>query len=205
MSTTLRRACAFSAMIGLLVAGSTSTAHAKDTTSGNKLQCFDTTTEGYPADPPSTCELDGARGATLTNPAGTYSGVYVLKTNIGGKTLANINKLSFSYAGDDPAGALRITIPVDTTGDGMYDDYVSAGADNCNDGAGNVDVINDETCLVGFNAGVTYPNWAALVAANPTVTVATDALPFVIADQEGTWTVSNVSIGRGPANARTSS
>ena len=143
--------------------------------------------------------LDRSGGATLHNPAGTYSGVYVLNTNIAGKTLSEINKLGFTYAGDDPAGALRITVPVDTTGDGAWDDFVSAGADNCNDGAGNVNVITDATCLVGFNGGTYYANWAALVAANPTVTVATDALPFVIADQEGDWTVSNVSIGRAGA------
>lgn len=204
MSTTFRRASVALATVGCLLAAGAGTAQAQGSTSGNKLQCFDTTSEGYPADPASTCVLDGGRGATLTNPAGTYSGVYVLKTNIDGKRLATVNKLSFSYAGDDPAGALRITIPVDVDGDGMWDDFVSAGADNCNDGEGNVDVINDETCLVGFNSGTYYASWAELVAANPTVTVATDASPFVIADQEGTWTVSNVSIGRGAASARTS-
>ena len=38
-----------------------------------------------------------------------------------------------------------------------------------------------------------YPNWAAFVAAHPTWHVG--ATPFVIADDAGLWTVSNVHLG----------
>ena len=47
-----------------------------------------------------------------------------------------------------------------------------------------------------------FTNWAALVAAHPTWKVATDALPFVIAERTPSeepafWTVSNVTLGKG--------
>jgi hypothetical protein len=46
-----------------------------------------------------------------------------------------------------------------------------------------------------------YANWDAFVAAFPTATVGADALPFIIADDAGSWTVSDVQLGKGPAKA----
>ncbi len=46
-----------------------------------------------------------------------------------------------------------------------------------------------------------YANWDAFVAAFPTATVGADALPFIIADDHGSWTVSDVQLGKGPAKA----
>jgi hypothetical protein len=167
-------------------------------TAGNKLQCFDGTQDGYAG----TCTLDGG-SATLTNPVGGYSGVYVARTNLAGKRLADVNQLAFAYRGDTSGGSPRVTFPADVDGDGTWDDFVSADAVTCNDGAGHVDVINDADCAISFNggSGAAAIGWPAFVAANPNVRVATDALPFVIADQPGTVTVSDVRLGRGPARA----
>jgi hypothetical protein len=175
----------------------------KATTSGNKLQCFDGASEGYGN---GVCSLRANGTATLTNPAaGDYSGVYVLNNNVAGKRLADINQLGFSFTGDSTGGSPRITFPVDIDGDGAWDDFVSADALGCSDGAGNVDVINDTTCLVSFNggSGPAANSWAEFVALNPTVRVSNDGqVPFVIADQAGSYQVSNVRIGRSTAKTR---
>jgi hypothetical protein len=173
----------------------------RSATAGNKLLCFDGASEGAGN---GVCVLGAGGSATLTNPAaGDYAGVYVANTNLDGKSIADINQLSFTYSGATSGGSPRITFPIDLDGDGLWDDFVSADAVTCTDGtatAGTVDVINDPTCLVSLNAGPSYASWAAFVAAYPDATVATDALPFVIADQPGTVNVSDVRIGRGPAH-----
>ncbi len=173
-------------------------------TNGNKLQCFSGTTDldiyG------GTCTLSSDGTATLNNSGGDtdgeYSGVYLSNSNLDGKLLSEINKLSFTYTGEATAGSPRLTFPLDKDGDGVTDVYASVGAYYCNDGAGLVDVLNDPTCTIYLNDGSAGPwaNWAELIAANPTWKVA-KALPFIIADDAGTWTVSNVQLGKGPAKA----
>ena len=69
---------------------------------------------------------------------------------------------------------------------------------------GVVDVVNDPNCGLYYQGVLFSPNWAALVAANPGYRVATDALPFIVAervpaDAAQTWTVSNVKLGKGGA------
>lgn len=172
-------------------------------TAGNKLLCFDGVSEGYGN---GVCVL-GTNGASLYNAAaGDYSGVYIANSNLEGKNVKSINKLSFSYTSSTGAvgGSPRITFPVDVNGDGLWDDFVSADAVNCTNGnafGGTVDMINDPTCLVSFNGGASYANWAAFVAANPKATVATNAISFIIADQVGSYTISNVQLGKGPAKS----
>ncbi|MEO5575974.1 MAG: hypothetical protein ABIR67_11070 [Gaiellaceae bacterium] len=71
----------------------------------------------------------------------------------------------------------------------------------CNDGsstAGTLDAINDSTCSVSYAGQADSPNWAAFVAANPAYRVASDALAFVIVDQPGDFTITNVQLGKGP-------
>ena len=66
-----------------------------------------------------------------------------------------------------------------------------------------MDAINDPTCTIFVGNQIAgYDNWAAFVAANPTYKIVPDgAVPFVIADDRGSWTVSNVRLGKGPARA----
>ena len=178
----------------------------------NKLQCFDGTTDTANADPAGSygpyggiCTLTskGAKGpATLDNTvlvgSGDYAGVYVFNSNLNGKPIGQIDHLSFIYIGTPTNGSPRITLPIDTTGDGVLDDYLSISAYWCNDGAGLVDAIHDSTCIIFLNSNGTTPvgqNWAEMVAAHPTWTITNDSA-FVIADDPGIWTVYNVTLGK---------
>ena len=182
-------------------------ANETSTTAGNKLQCFDGTTDGGFN---GVCTLI-ENGAILdTNdgdldPNNNYAGVYILNSNLGGKLLSDVNKLSFSYDGSDVAGGSpRLSIPIDTNNDGSWDDFAFIDTIGCNDGSaedGTLDAINDPTCTVWF-ASTSYDNWAAFVTANPTYRVADDALSFVIVDQPGTFAITNVQLGKGPAKSR---
>ena len=169
-------------------------------TVANQLTCFDGTTDGGSY---GLCKLTKYGLATLdnetndvtvtTNPYDQYSGVYVKNSNLVGKAIGTINQLGFRYTGDAATGgAPRISLGVDTNGDAKYDVFAFLSAFHCNDGAGNVDVINDPTCTI-FIGDKVYANWAKMVAAHPEYRVG--YTPFIIADERGTWTVSNVKLG----------
>jgi hypothetical protein len=169
----------------------------------SKLLCFDGTTDT------ANGQTGGAvyggvctsttNGAILDNSmpvgSGDYSGVYYKTSSLSGKLLGDVTQLSFNYTGIATAGSPRISLPIDVTGDGTTDFYAFIGAFYCNDGAGLVDPIHDSTCTIFYTGGPVsgYPNWAAFVAAHPTWHVG--ATPFVIADDAGYWTVSNVHLG----------
>jgi hypothetical protein len=169
----------------------------------SQLLCFDGTTDTANGDTGGAvyggvCTRT-SNGATLNNliagPDGTYSGVYYQTSSLAGKLLGEVTQLSFDYTGVPTAGSPRISLPIDVTGDGSTDFYAFISAFHCNDGLGTVDPINDPTCTIFHTGGPVsgYPNWAAFVAANPTWHVG--AIPFVIADDVGFWTVSNVHLG----------
>jgi hypothetical protein len=170
----------------------------------NKIQCFE--------DGTGDCTLtsNGAKGSatlTVTGATGTGdAGVYYLGYNnsIYSVPLANVTQLSFNYTGTATGGAPRFSIPIDqdnnsSTGNPSLgagtEGFAFVGAALCNDGAGFVDVVNDPTCDVNY-LGVDYPNWAAFTAAFPSAVVSFGDYVFVIADETGTWTVSNVVIGK---------
>jgi hypothetical protein len=172
-------------------------------TMGNKLTCFDGTTDGgfY-----GLCTVTKAGVATLdnesndstgtTNPYDQYSGVYLKNSNLVGKAIRTVNQLGFSYTGIATAGSPRISLGIDTDRDGNWNHFAFISAFYCNDGAGNVDVMKDPTCTI-YSGSDVYVNWAAMVAAHPEYRVG--HTPFVIADDPGTWTVFNVKLGKGPA------
>ncbi len=112
-----------------------------------------------------------------------------------GKLLGDVKQLSFEYTGVATAGSPRISLPIDVTGDGTTNFYAYISAFHCNDGAGLVDPIHDATCTIFYDGGPVsgYPTWAAFVAAHATWQVG--AIPFVIADDLGSWTVFNVHLG----------
>jgi hypothetical protein len=173
------------------------------------MLCFDGTTDTLNGDTGGAiyggvCTKTGARSATLNNiPAGrdgTYSGVYFDPDVMKGDALSTITSLGFSYTGSSTEQiGLRFSIPVDAdlsedALDGAFDLWIYVDADKCNDGAGTVDVIHDATCTIDTSAGITEPNWATLLADHPNWRVA-DQTSFLIADQPGAWTISNVHIG----------
>jgi len=179
---------------------------------GNKLLCFDGTTDGGFG---GTCTLptNGAKGSailanTSTNPNGDYAGAYVQNTTLAGQALNTVTQLSYSYTGTKTPTPteLSLNVPIDTGGDGTTEWYAFIDAAYCpgivgSSGVMNVNVITDPNCGI-YEDGATFrANWAELVAANPGAKIATDELPFVIAertptDVPQTWTVSNVVLGK---------
>jgi hypothetical protein len=171
----------------------------------NKILCFSGTEDGFGYNGMCTLNSHGAKGSvTLDNndgdsdPYNNYSGVYLTDSTMYGQSLSDVKQLSFYYSGDEAtAGSPRLSIPVDTDGDGLTDGYLFVSAYYCNDGEGYVDVINDETCTIYTNfSSESFDNWADLVATYPDWTVATDAYVFLVADDPGTWTVNNVKFGK---------
>ena len=155
---------------------------------GNRLTCF--------AGLGGTCTLT-EDGSVLDNSTGGFSGAYLQNSNLEGKVLAVVNRLSFRYSGSAPgAGAPRVSLPIDT-GSGTTAFYAFIAAFYCNDGAGLVDALNDPTCTI-FAGSEAFSSWGALLAAHPDWRVGPN-LPFVIADETGNWTGADVQLGKGPA------
>ena len=191
----------FSAAVLLGNAGPAAAANAS-----SQLLCFDGTTDTANGDTGGAvyggvCTRT-SNGAILDNSvrvgSGDYSGVYYQTSSLSGKMLGQVTQLSFNYTGVATAGSPRISLPIDVTGDGTTDFYAFIGAFYCNNGAGLVDAINDSTCQI-FVGSESFANWAAFVAEHPTWHVG--AIPFVIADDAGLWTVSNVHLGEAAATS----
>jgi hypothetical protein len=171
---------------------------------GNKLQCFDGTSDGG-FNGVCTLTADGATLDTIDGDADSnnnYAGVYIQNSNLDGRLLSHVKNLSFTYDGSTATGGSpRFSIPIDEDGDGTTEAYAFVDTLGCNDGSadsGTLDVIHDSTCSVAYGATV-YPSWDAFASANPTYRIASDALTFVIVDQPGVFDVSNVRLGKGPA------
>lgn len=168
----------------------------------NKLTCFDGTS--YAARTGGSyyglCSMIGgvaildnvSNDKTPENPGDQWSGVYLKRSTLVGKAIGGIRQLGFSYTGTTPgAGAPRIDLPIKRA-DGTQDTaFISAY--HCNDGAGNVDVVNDTSCGIYIGSEF-YANWAAMLAAHADYRVVD--LPSVVADEPGKWTVSNVKLGQ---------
>jgi hypothetical protein len=133
-----------------------------------------------------------ATGATLTNDPGEYSGVYLASKSRSGKRIASIH-FSFEYSGAVAGGAPRFSIPLDTDRNGSLDGYAFLDALNCgNDGTVSTDAAD---CAVFLNfSSDWFVNWDAMVAAHPTWRIAPGKVPFVIADQPGTYVVTDVDL-----------
>ena len=185
----------FALVLSAVLLGSAGTAAA-----ANPLKCFSGTTDGTTYG--GVCTLNaGGTGATLNNsggdPDGSYSGVYYATSTLSGALVSSITQLSFDYSGDAAtAGSPRISLPIDTDNNGTTNFYAFIGASACGVG-GHVDIHN-AGCLVFYTGGpVSGESWVTFSAHG--WRVATDDVPFVIADDAGTWTVNNVQLGQGSA------
>lgn len=175
------------------------------------LLCFQGTGDGYGSNGTCVMNADGVSAVVNTvdsdsDSNNAYGGVYYETSSLTGKTVGQVDALSFSYNGTGAAGGSpRITLPIDKDGDGVTDSYISMDTLGCNDGdanVGTVDVVHDQTCVVSDNAtGESFVNWADYVAAHPTYVVSSDAIPFVVVDQPGQFTLSNVVIGSQATNS----
>jgi hypothetical protein len=173
----------------------------------NPLLCFSGTTDGGFN---GTCTLI-AGGAILntfdgdTNPNNNYAGVYYAESSLSGKPLADVTA-SFTYAAGAgttaSGGSPRLSIPIEDNDATTVLAYAFVDTLGCNDGSANNGTLSlsDTTCTVSYGSG-TWANWAAFAAAHPTWTVSDD-LPFVIADQPGLWTITNVQLGQNVKTAK---
>lgn len=185
-----------------LVLSATFLGNAGTAAAANPLLCFSGTTDGGFN---GTCTLtaDGAILNTIdgdTNPNNAYAGVYYAESSLSGKPLATVTA-SFNYAAaagtTASGGSPRLSIPIDTNANGTTEAYAFVDTLGCNNGSANSGTLSlsDPTCTVAYGSN-TWTSWAAFAAANPTWRVSND-LPFVIVDQPGLWTVSNVQLGQG--------
>jgi hypothetical protein len=128
--------------------------------------------------------------ATIANHAGEYGGVYLNSKSWSGK-LADV-QMSFVSAGDNGGGAPRFSIPIDNDGNAAVDGYAFIDVNSC---GGNATVsTTSSNCMVYFHTEpAPYANWAAFAAAHPTWRIAPGAIPFIIADVAGNYSVRNIS------------
>jgi len=185
-----------------LVLSATLLGNAGTAAAANPLLCFSGTTDGGFN---GTCTLI-AGGAILntfdgdTNPNNNYAGVYYAQSSLSGGPLAAASVISFTYAASAgttaSGGSPRVSIPIDDANPLTTETFAFIDTLGCNDGSVNNGTLSlaDTTCTVAFSAGGSWVNWAAFAAANPTWTIDT-GVPFVVVDQPGLWTVTNVHLG----------
>jgi len=169
----------------------------------NPLLCFDGTTDGGFN---GHCVLT-ADGAVLdtadgdANPNNAYAGVYYAVSSLSGELVGDVSDVSFSYECASAitvycvtGGSPRVSIPIDTNNNGTTESYAFIDAANCGL-TGHMTGTVDLSCPVFFGSTL-YTDWDAFASANPTYRVATDSIPFVIADQPFRGTVSDVQLGQ---------
>jgi hypothetical protein len=138
--------------------------------------------------------LTGLSSVTLVNDAGEYSGVYLHAARTA-KSIGSVD-FSFTYSGTIAGGAPRFSIPIDTDGNGTVEGYAFIDANSCGatttSGSGTVST-ELATCKVYFLNDV-YANWDAFVLANPTYRLPPGSVPFIIADQPGTYVITGIDL-----------
>ena len=154
--------------------------------SPNKLQTFGT----------GTVTVTGPDSATIVNETGQYGGVYINAKSQGNKPLDAVS-FSFVSTGDVAGGAPRLSIPIDTDGvRGTVEGYAFLDAAGCGGVSGGPTTVSTglATCAVNFNSVADYANWTEFATANPTYRIAAGAVPFIIADAAGSYSVSNIDL-----------
>ena len=129
-----------------------------------------------------------SNGATLANGAGEYSGVYLKSKSLSDKLLAERRLLVQLPAATPAGGAPRFSIPLNTA-PARPVRVPRRARTAARPGPVSTNLAN---CPVFINTGESYANWDAMAAANPTWRIATGKIPFVIADQPGTYDVTSV-------------
>ena len=180
-------------------------ANAAPNPKSSQLACFDGTTDGVAG---GSCARDG-NSFTLDadnptgDPDGAYAGVYLTNKSLSGKTFASVTTLGFSYDGAVSGGSPRFSLPI--IGSDGRDGYVFIDAASCNDGAGHVAPLTDPTCVVsGYywnpdgssepTEGFYYESWSDFLAGESGAELGS-SYAFVIADQPGVVTVSDIQLG----------
>jgi hypothetical protein len=141
-----------------------------------------------------TVSQDGT--VNIVNDAGEYGGVYVKSKSNSGKSLSQADFSFTNNGGDVAGGAPRFSIPIDTDNNGKTDNgYAFIDVAGCGGATGDNTVVSTDNanCQVNFN-GVSYANWDAFAAANPTYRIDPGSIPFVIADVQGSYSVTDISL-----------
>ena len=122
-------------------------------------------------------------GTVVYNGTNAYNdgGAYIGSKNKSHKLLNQIT-FSFTSSGIVSGGAPRFSLPVDIDNNGTTDGYAFIDAAGCGGISGATTDVSTSiaTCSVFFDRS--YANWAAFASAHPTYRMATDAVPFIIAD-----------------------
>lgn len=173
----------------LAIIGFAPNAGAAPSATANKLKCFDGASEAASVGAaPGTygygvCTQKG-QTFTLDNPApGDYSGVYVEAQNLEGQSVKNLG-LTYTYSGTTSGGSPRFSIPL--FGGGYA--YVDAACDANGDRIIN---LQEPGCNISDSNG-----YYGLASSYPGVVGA--GYTFIVADQPGTVTLSNIVLGRTP-------
>jgi len=146
--------------------------------SGNTLQTFGT----------GTVTVTG-NSATIVNGIGEYGGVFLNSRSLSAKPL-NAVHLSFDSSGDTAGGAPRFSIPIDDGSTVLKYAFLDMRGCGSTSGTVSTDLAN---CHVNFNS-VDYASWDAFATVNPTFRIAPGQIPFIIADEPGSYAVSNIDL-----------
>jgi hypothetical protein len=89
----------------------------------------------------------------------------------------------------------RFSLPYSNDG-GTTTIWAYIQATTCNDStpSGGTVTISASLCTIYNSSGAAYPNWGAFLTANPRAIV--NGLPFIVADEPGAYTLSNVQISK---------
>lgn len=130
--------------------------------------------------------------ATIVNGAGEYGGVFLHSKNLSAKPL-NAVSLSFVSTGDTTGGAPRFSIPIDD-GTAVLK-FAFLDAQGCGGVSGGTTTVSTDlaNCHVNFNS-VDYANWDAFATTNSTYRIAPGQIPFIIADEPGSYAVNSIDL-----------
>ena len=212
----LKRSARFLSIFALVLSA-TLLGNAGTAAAANPLLCFSGTTDGGAN---GTCTLIPG-GAILNTFDGdtiadnNYAGVYYAQSSLPGQPLAAASVITFTYAAaagtTASGGSPRVSIGIDEDGNGTREGYAFVDTLGCNNGSPNSGTLSfsDPSCTVAYFSPSRPPggefsvNWAAFAAAPPTWLISMNTVndvPFVVVDQPGLWTVTNVHLGESAAN-----
>ncbi|HET9085314.1 MAG TPA: hypothetical protein VFN41_13020 [Candidatus Limnocylindrales bacterium] len=129
--------------------------------------------------------------ARINNDSGEYGGVYLRSRSLSSKPLRAVH-VSFHSTGDVGGGAPRFSIPLNTGHRESTAPYAFLDVNNC---GSNFVSTDSSSCQVFINFnGESFANWDALVARHPSWRVKAGGIPFIIADVEGDYRVTNIDL-----------
>ena len=129
--------------------------------------------------------------ARINNGSDEYGGVYLRSRSLSSKPLRAVH-ISFRSTGDTAGGAPRFSIPLNTGHKESTPPYAFLDVNNCGT---NLVSTDRSDCKVFLNfSDESFANWDALVARHPSWRIKAGGIPFIIADQPGSYRVTNIDL-----------